>query len=250
MELGVYSGCIVGETLEDQLNALRELGYDFLELRLTNDEIDALDEGQIASIAKLAESTGMPIRSASVGQMTKLAELCADEGAREATRSRLMRVVKLCRRLEANVILLATKEEVPVEDALPAYSAGLARWADAAQEQGVCFALEHVGGYKPSEIEAIVRGVGHPGVGMYFDIGNALGAGEDHVECIQSMGDIMAAVHFKGRGDMPLRDMRLDEVRTGLAEHGYSGRGAVEIGGEGNNDHLREALAVLREFGL
>jgi sugar phosphate isomerase/epimerase len=248
MELGVYSGCIVGDTLEDQLIALRELGYDFLELRLTNEDIDALDEAKISSIVGLAERTGMPIRSTSVGQMTKFAELYADEDAREETRARLMRVVELCNRLDANVILLATKEEMPVEDALPAYAEGLAGWAGSVS--GVCFALEHVGGYKPSEIERIVRGVGHPAIGMYFDIGNALGAGEDHVECIQSMGDIMAAVHFKGRGDIPLRDMRLDEVREALAGHGYTGRGAVEIGGEGNNDHLREALGVLKEFGL
>lgn len=250
MKLGVYSGCIVGESLEDKLKSLRELGYDFLELRLTNEEIDALDEGEMKQIVGLAERTDMPIRSTSVGGMTRFAELYADERTREETKTRLMRVVDLCQQLGATVILLATKEQMPLEDALPAYGQGLASWADAAQERGVCFALEHVGGYKPSEIERIVRTVGHRAVGMYFDIGNALGAGEDHVDCIRRMGEIITAVHFKGRKDIPLREMRLDEVRTALERHGYAGRGAVEIGGEGNNDHLREALATLREFGL
>jgi len=175
MKLGVYSGCIVGETLEEKLKALRDLGYDFLELRLSNDDIDALDEAEIGNIVGLAESTGMPIRSTSVGQMTKFAELYADERTRTDAKSRLMRVAELCERLGANVILLATKEQMLLEEALPAYAEGLAGWADAAQEGGVCFALEHVGGYKPTEIERIVRGVGHPAIRMYFDIGNALG---------------------------------------------------------------------------
>jgi len=250
MHLGVYSGCIVGDTLEDKLIALRDIGYDFLELRLTNDEIDALDEAEMATIVGLGESTRMPIRSVSVGGMTKFAELYADRGARDQTRTRLARVVGLCERLGADVILLATKEEMPIQQALPAYTKGLAAWAEGAADRGVCFALEHVGGYRPSEIERIVRGVGHPAVGMYFDIGNALGAGEDHVECIRSMGDIIAAVHFKGRRDIPLADMRLDEVRTALEAHNYIGRGAVEIGGEDNNDHLRSALTTLRASGL
>ena len=52
----------------------------------------------------------------------------------------------------------------------------------------------------------------HPAVGVYFDIGNALHAGEDPVGAIGRLGGLIVQVHVKGFGDRPLAMMPLDAV--------------------------------------
>ena len=44
MEIGCYSAAVVGKTLKEKLEALQQIGYDFLELTLRQEDVDALKQ--------------------------------------------------------------------------------------------------------------------------------------------------------------------------------------------------------------
>src|SRR5579872_1219534 len=65
MEIGCYSAAVIGETLNEKLQALKEIGYDFLELTLRQEDVDTLDGDAMEGIGRASRSVDMPIRSLS-----------------------------------------------------------------------------------------------------------------------------------------------------------------------------------------
>lgn len=84
---------------------------------------------------------------------------------------------------------------------------------------------------------------------VYYDIGNDSHIGQDPVKTLSKLGSLVAQVHLKGTREKTLAAMPLAEIRQVFTKVGFTGRGAIEIGGKVNNDHLVEALRVLRTFG-
>lgn len=257
MELGARTECVFADTLRDKMLVLKDLGYDFLELPLRRDEIEAMNDEYMASIRRLSEEVDFSIRSTSM-DLGGFASQYKDKATRPKILKRILKMIDLSERCDADVILLAVNEkEMPFNAYVDIYVEGLRTPADYAEERGITLALEHVGEYKPSTLERLVRAINHDAVKVYLDIGNCIWQGEDPVEQARNMGQIIAQLHLKclrrttsGPTYCPLDQMPLVEVRRALERHRYRGRGCLEIpSGTTNNDPLKEALIVLRRAG-
>lgn len=255
MELGSYSAMVTGETLRDKMTALKALGYDFIELRLDKADVARLGPEFTASIQADVEAIGLPVRSGTLGTFSSFLERCQDAAGREAALAEITAACELLSALGADVLLLPAWDGVSPDDGYQTYGTNLGRAAGRAQELGVKLAVEHIPSSKfTGTLEGVCRiadAAGHPHVGVYADIGNAMHSGEDPVQAIKAAGARVFAVHFKGyRDERPLEKMPLDEVRVALEQLDFQGRGAVEMKGGDDNAVLKTAIATLREHGF
>jgi sugar phosphate isomerase/epimerase len=256
MEIGCYSAAVVGKTLKEKLEAVREIGYDFLELALRQEDVDALNSAAMDEIVHTSESVGLPIKSLSLGAFSGFAAACKEEGTRAAKLDTVARAIELAHRCGAGVVLCAAWEPEGGPDVLARYTTYLPALADTAAEKGVKLALEHIGASRflnsPTGVRKIARAVNHEAVGVYYDIGNAIHAGEDPVAAIPKLGKLIFQLHLKGIGDRPLARMPLDAVLEELEAIGYTGRAATEViqSDATDNGYLAEALATLRAHGF
>ncbi len=256
MEIGCYSSAVVGKTLREKLEALKGIGFDFLELALSQQDVDALDEAAMDEIARTSEAVGLPIHSLSLGAFSGFADACKEEASRAAKLETVTRAIKLAERCGSSVILCASWEPEGGSDALQRYATYLPPLADRAAEKGIKLAIEHIGSSRflnsPTGVRKIAQAVNHPAVGVYFDIGNALHAGEDPVAAVHRIGNYLFQVHLKGIGDRPLERMPLDAVLEELEGSGYRGRAATEViqSDATDNGYLADALRTLRAHGF
>lgn len=256
MEIGCYSHAVVGASLRDKLEALRSIGYDFLELALRQEDVDALDGAAMGEIVATSEAVGLPIRSLSLGAFTSFGAACKDAGSRAAKFETVNRAIELGHRCGASVVLCASWEPEGGPGVLDRYVTYLPSLADRAAEKGIRLAIEHIGGSRflnsPAGVRKIARAVNHPAVGVYFDIGNAMHAGEDPVAAIGKLGSLLFQVHLKGIGDRPLERMPLDAVLEELQAISYTGRAATEVIQRDATDNrfLADALTTLRAHGF
>jgi len=254
MEIGVFSGCIAGETFEEKFSELKRIGYDFLELSTKAEYIEALPEGgdELREASKAAE---MPVLSANLGNFPSFSQTCRDADARKELFAGLDAVCDLLAEWGPGAVLLLPVWEgeggMEVEDA---YIQNLTAVGDRAESRSVRLALEHIGSSKfcpkASEILALVRKVGHGNIGFYFDIGNCQMAGEDPVKVLETAGGDLYQVHLKGTRDTPFDQMPLTDIEMLLGNMGFKGRAAVEIPAHGDNTHLEQALELIRKTGF
>lgn len=247
--LGVRSDCIVGNTLEERIDVVRELGFDFLELVLSKERTANLTRFDITYYRQLREKVGFCIPQTSFGLFPGFGS--RDEEGQKATLNQLRQFIDLTAALDGDVVLVACCEDSPdIQSFLPSYQLGFLEAADHAASQGVKLALEPVGHYPPSLVDQLVRHLAHPGVLIYYDMGNCLYGNEDPLESIRLSVDLTAAVHIKGGPDGPLEAMPLGDILQVLQDHGYGGRGCLEIpAANGTNSHLQAALGLLRTSG-
>ena len=256
MEIGCYSAAVVQDALPDKLRALQDIGYDFLELTLGQDDVDALNDAKMQEIVSASEAAGFPIRSLSLGAFSGFAAACRNEETRAAKFFTVEKAIELAHRCGAAVILCASWEPEGGAQALESYTTYLPQLADKAADVGVKLAIEHIGGSRflnsPTGVRKIVQAVDHEAVGVYFDIGNALHAGEEPVAAIPKLGKHIFQIHLKGIGDRPLSLMPLDAVLEELKGVGYAGRAATEVieRDAKDNGYLAEALQTLRAHGF
>ncbi len=255
MELGVYSGVVVAETLREKLDVLSEIGYDFLELALRREDLPAVREGWEDELLDLTQKVGVPIKSLTWGGFTEFAKNRRDPVRRGQVVAEVTEMIGFARRLGAGVILLPVweGEEYALEEGLELFREGMRPCAEVAEKENVKLALEHIPASKFCNtglaLAEVARAVGHDSVGIYYDIGNDTSAGQDPLESIPRLGSSLFQIHLKGTRGVKLSDMPLRGIRQALSHIGFTGRGAIEVGGKENNDHLIESLRVLRSFG-
>lgn len=250
MELGVRNNCIAGSSLQEKIEIVKELGFDFLELALSQEEIKSLDTSTQEYYLNMAQRNNFPIKQTSMGHFTSFAD--KSPAARKEIIEDIKKVIDFNKALSGDIILLACREESEeVNSFAEIYQKELLPAADYAQTNGVNLALEGVGHYKLSLIEKLVRAIDHPAVGMYFDIGNCIYGGEDPVQQLQHSVDIVTALHIKGTDNKPLAQMPLSEIKEILENNDYQGRGCLEIPPqeENSNFHLLKAIKILEKIG-
>jgi L-ribulose-5-phosphate 3-epimerase UlaE len=256
MELGVYSGCVVGDILRDKFLALRDIGYDFLELALGRDDLPAVREGWEEELRELAQETGVPVKSLVWGGFPEFGRGRKDPDRREQVVEDVVEMVRFAHRVGADVILLPVweGEGLNYEEGLELYREGLRPCVEVAEAEGVTLALEHIPASKFANtglaIGEVARSMGSDMMRVYYDIGNDAHIGQDPVKALSRLGPLVAQVHLKGTREKTLAAMPLADIRQVFSTLGFAGRGAVEISGKVNNDHLVEALRVLRTFGF
>ncbi len=249
MELGVRSNGVVGDGLEEKMAIVKELGYDFLELALSDDEVENMTLKDHDKYRTAAERTGCPIRQTSIGHLVNLGE--RSESERQRLEQHLLRVIDLTHAVGGDVVLVAVAESSDdIAALLPSYQSILASPAEYAQEHGVVLALEAIRQWPPSVLDGLVRRLDHHAIAMYYDMGNCVSGGEDPVEEVKRSADITAAIHIKPAGGGVVDDMPLMEILEILEKSAFSGRGCLEISPKDeSNQHLVDALQVLRSVG-
>ena len=248
MLIGARQECIAGASdIAGKLAILRRFEYDFLELALTRDEVRALDAASPGPYREAIERTGVPILSTSMG-FSNFAAGSPEE--RAAMGAELRALLTFTAAIGADAILLATTEEG--DDPLAyadVYREALLPIADEAAGLGIMLALEHVGWYKPWRLATLVRAIDHPGVRIYFDMGNCFYVGENPLEQATICAPLTGQLHIKGGPVAPLAAMPLVAVREILAAAGFAGRGCLEIDSGKDNRPLAEARGVLKMAG-
>jgi sugar phosphate isomerase/epimerase len=249
MLIGARQDCVAGNgDLHEKLSVLKNLGYDFLELPLTRDQIAHLEPGSASEYVQLIERAGLPILSTSMGHFGGFA--AASPAERAGIIDHIRATIALTKAIGADTILLATTEnDDHVERYAGIYRQELLPVAEEAAMAGVTLALEHVGWYKPHHLARLVRAIDHPAVGIYFDMGNCLYVGENPLEQARICGPLTVQLHVKGGPVLPLGAMPLVAVRDILETAGFQGRACLEIAsGEGNRP-LAEARGLLKMAG-
>ena len=250
MELGVRNDCIAGESLEEKMNEIKDMGYDFLELALKEKEIESLSEEDINKYCSLSDRVNFPIKQTSMGHFSLFTDKSKKE--RKTIISHIKKMVDLTESLEGDIILLASKEESEdVDSFAEIYKEELKEAADYAEQKNIQLALEGVGYYKLSLIDKLVRTINHPAVGMYYDIGNCIYGQEDPVKQLNKSVDIMIALHIKGTKEIPLAQMPLKKIIRIINNSNYQGRGCLEIApvSDDTNFHLLKAIKLLKKIG-
>ncbi len=249
MLIGARLGCVAGgRDLPEKLAILTRLGYNFLELPLSREEIAALDPASPAPYVAAVERAGLPILSTSLGHF---GDFAAGTPAMQAEIvGHIRALIGFTRAIGADTILLATTEE-PGETATYAdtYRRALLPLADEAANAGITLALEHVGWYTPALLARLVEAIDHPAVRIYFDMGNCLYVGENPLEGARICGPLTAQLHIKGGPVAPLAAMPLVAVRDILTAAGFGGRGCLEIEPGAADRPLAEARGLLKMAG-
>lgn len=248
MLIGARQECVAGgRDIPEKMAILKRLGYDFLELALSREEIARLGPDATEEYAAAVARTGLPIRSTSMG-FTNFAAASPTE--QEALLAAVRAVLRLSEAIGADTILLATTEEGEHPAAYAeTYRRALLPLAVEAARAGVTLALEHVGWYKPALLARLVRAIDHPGVRIYFDLGNCLYVGENPLEQARICAPLTAQLHIKGGPVAPLAAMPLAPVRDILAAAGFQGRGCLEIASGPDERPLAEARGLLKMAG-
>lgn len=249
MKIGVRDDCVAGTSLQEKMRILKEMGYDFMELVLKPDMIDNLSPEEIRNYHRMVNETGLPFMTTSVGHFTNFAAKAFED--RKLILAQIKKVIDLTFGLGGSVILMASKESTDdINVYWEIYRDELKEVADYAQERGVSLALEPVHGFKTSVLGKLIRKIAHPAVGLYYDMGNCIYAGEEPVEQLRALADIVKAIHIKGIREITVSEMPLYAILKILNTRGFSGPGCIEIASkDGSNTHLVGVLKILRNLG-
>lgn len=248
LKLGARQRCIAADTLLEKMKILSDHKFDFLELALTEAEIQALNDESHQIYEEWMSASGLSILSTSMGHFQ-------DFGAKSPSERRgiiedIRRLIPFTKTIGADTILLAVSEDSSdVSEYIDVYRNELSDVADEALRAGVSFAFEHIKAYKPQILAKLVRGIDHPAIGIYFDMGNCLHVGEDPVAAALICAPYTTQLHIKGGSTTPIGAMPLAKIREILECHGYSGRACLEIPSMSHNRQLPEAWALLRMAG-
>lgn len=249
MLIGARQDCVAGGAdIPAKLAILKALGYDFLELSLTREEVAGVSATSAAPYRDAVARTGLPILSTSMGHFGEFAALAPRERATIAGQIRAL--IAFTHALGADLILLATWEaNQDVAAYAPVYREALLPLAEEAARVGVTLALEHVAPYTPFLLAELVRALDHPALRVYFDMGNCLNVGENPLEQARLCAPLTAQFHVKPGPTTPLAAMPLVQIREILAAGGFQGRACLEIVGQAGERPLLEARGLLKMAG-
>src|SRR4051794_26865215 len=164
MLIGARQECVAGgQDIPEKMAILKHLGYDFLELSLSRDEIARLGPDSPREYLAAIERTGLPILSTSLGGFGNFAAASSEGQAAIAEGVRAM--LRFTAAIGADAMLLATTEEGDNPAAYAeVYRRALRPLGDEAARLGITLAMEHVGWYKPAHLARLVRAIDHPAV--------------------------------------------------------------------------------------
>lgn len=190
------------QTWPEELAHAKRLGFDFIEWIY---EADRAEENPIASRAGRAA-----IRACSRATELPVASVCADYfmiqrlagGSAEQRRTNaeaLSELVRWTRDIGASRILLPLLETSAVDtpELVRDVTESIQRVCTSLEQNDVTLGLEME---IPGEAyAAVIRGIGHPLVGAYYDTGNSTAQGLDIERDIEPLLPLLKAVHLKDR---------------------------------------------------
>lgn len=210
--------------------AAATVGFDGVELGVNAAEAisSALWQGATrSSLAAASKQSGVETASLCIHGWGLYA---ATPETHEDARKVALQSVEYAAELGAKVILvpLAAPTAMSYEDAADAWVAALKAVGPAAAEAGVVLAMESVGRthtQSAERFEKLLERTEGIGVGIYYDVGNALYQGFDPIGDIRRLGEKITQVHVKQPGKYLLADgpLHMAKLMETLQEVGYDG---------------------------
>ena len=221
------------------------------------------DRADMKAIVQLAEEVDIRICSLATAVLWRFNLISEDREERETAKEHVRKGLQLAGALGVDTMLVVPGFTGPYHAGPPViqdYMAGFNRGVEGLRElgsvaarQGVYIGVENVWNKflnSPLEMRDFIDRVGHPYVGCYFDVGNALRTGYPE-HWIQVLGPRIEKVHFKdfrtdvgtleGFVELLTGDVDYRAVMAALHQVGYSGWCTAEMGAL-----AREAPEILK----
>jgi sugar phosphate isomerase/epimerase len=229
-----------GWTLERTVEAVKDLGYDGLELRLLDGEpIDVLE---IPS----------PTRRAVAAALAEIPLVCLDTSIELAGsfERAVPAAIELAREWKTDMIRVFGGDVRDLDD--------VARRLEPLLAEDVTVALEtHDHFASAAHVAALVRIVGSPSFGAIWDLHHPMRVGESPADVVRALGSVVRLVHVKdarrrgddwelvplGEGEVPVR-----ESLAALGALGYDGWLSVEWERRWHPELAEPELALPREL--
>jgi hexulose-6-phosphate isomerase len=241
MKKGVNAWIYPSEfTVDEVLEASSEIGFDGVELNLT-EELLELPKKKRKSIAEKAASLGLELPSLCTGLFWKFNPASPDEDTRDKAVEILKRGCEFASDIGSEVFLVVPAvavPEVPYPDMWSLSKESLLKAAPTAEEHGVILGIENVWNrflYSPLEFRRFIEEINHPNVKVYFDVGNIHLLGFPQ-QWIRHLSDLIVCIHVKDflRSKLQFRqllegDVPWPDVMEALREVGYDGFLNVEV---------------------
>jgi len=227
-------------TVDDVLKASKEIGYDGVELNLS-EEMLKISNKERRSIFEKAESLGLELPSLCSGLFWKYNLASPDETIREKGIEILKTGCEFAADIGAGVVLVVPAvavTEIPYEKTWELSKESIMEAVPTARDSGVDLGIENVWNrflYSPLEFRRFIEEINHPNVKAYFDVGNVWFLGFPQ-QWIRHLKELIACIHVKGfnrptlqftpllQGDIPWTD-----VMKALREVEYDGFLNVEV---------------------
>jgi hexulose-6-phosphate isomerase len=208
MKKGICWGCIPGGAtdLEGRLGTAKAAGFDGVELAISDPGAGPLTlattEREAEQIRETATRAGVEVPSVmgSLGRTTPV--LHPDPGVRAECVEKLGRTLERAKWLGASAVLLhpgQLRPETRYDQAWEWTRDALTAVAPHAERHGVTLAIENVWNkfiLSPMEMQRMIDEVGHPSIGVYFDVGNCILYGYPE-QWVAILGPRIKKVHVK-----------------------------------------------------
>jgi len=229
MRIGILD-VILGTSWDKLYSAASSVGFDGVELGVNASRAADSPLWQAPTRASLAEDarrTGVETASLCIHGWGLHA---ATPETREDAVKVAQEAVAFASELGAKVILvpLAAPQDMSYDEAADAWVEALKAAGPQAAEAGVVLAMESVGRTHTQSAERFERLLERTegiGVGIYYDVGNALYQGYDPIGDIRRLGKSITQVHVKQPGKYLLADgpLHMAKLIETLQEVGYDG---------------------------
>lgn len=208
MRKGICYVCIppVGDA-NARFRAARAAGYDGVELTFAEPGSGPLTlastESDVRRLAETAASVGIELPSVMAGTALRATPLLhPDASVREQAARNLELALERARWLGAGAVLVhpgQLREDTRYDDAYTWTRDALGSLRDAADRTGVDLLIENVWNkflLSPLEMRGLVDSLGHPRIGVYFDVGNIVLFGYP-AQWVEILGPRIKRVHVK-----------------------------------------------------
>ena len=197
--------------LDEKLKLAAEAGYEGFEIDLTEGDPVGFEtsDDDLKAVREKAESHGLRLSGLATGLYWGANGASADAATRKKAADILDRQIHCASVLGIDAILVVPAtvgadfipdcEVVPYADAMERAKVLIKEALPAAEKAGVTLCVENVWNkflLSPLEMRDFVDGFGSDRVGVYFDVGNALGIGYPE-HWIPVLADRIKRVHFK-----------------------------------------------------
>ncbi|HEU0317769.1 MAG TPA: sugar phosphate isomerase/epimerase family protein [Solirubrobacteraceae bacterium] len=229
-----------GDDLDDQLDAIRRLGWDTVELRTVGGVAVAdLDDRAFAALAATVSARGIEVVCVA-SQIGNWSRLVTGDPARDL--DELACLAERCRTLGTRFVRVMSYRNDGLDDAEWGRRAvaRLRELALRAEQAGLVLLHENCTGWAavdPRRMLELVDAVGSPALGLMFDTGNGLAYGYDAHDILPDIVDHVRHVHVKdargARGAPSYEPPGVGGARVAdslrlLLESGYAGAFAIE----------------------
>ncbi|KYH41465.1 MAG: L-xylulose-5-phosphate 3-epimerase [Candidatus Bathyarchaeota archaeon B63] len=229
-----------GFTVDEVLESSAKIGFDGVELNLTEDFLE-LPKKARRLIAEKAASLGLELPSLCTGLFWKFNPASPDEKRREKAVKILKVGCEFASDIGSEVFLVVPAvaiAEVSYSDMWRLSKESILKAAPTAEDHGVILGIENVWNrflYSPLEFRRFIEEIDHPYVRVYLDIGNILFLGFPQ-QWIHHLSDLIVCIHVKDflRSKLQFRqllegDVPWPDVMEALREVGYDGFLNVEV---------------------